>query len=170
MDSNKELYAIGIANIGGSFASAIPTCGSFSRTSLNAKAGCKTKLSGLISTSVICLSLLLLNDIFFWIPISAIAGVVISAVVGLVNITDFKIAWDSNPGDFIVMTVTFVLTVMVETSIGLFAGIFCEIVRRGYVVRNNFSLKERHNHSINDYVDSNNNEQTKSLMLADDEP
>jgi hypothetical protein len=58
---------------------------------------------------------------------------------------------------------------VVETSIGLFAGIFCEIARR-YVICNFSLLKGRHNHSIKDYVDSNSYEQTKSLMLTDDEP
>jgi MFS superfamily sulfate permease-like transporter len=115
--------AIGLGNIAGAFTSSIPTSGSFSRTSLNAKAGCISKLSGLTSTLVICFSLLFLNNIFYWVPQCAAAAVVTSAVAGLVNISDFKVAWNSNFRDFVVMVVTFSLTLMIETSVGLFVGI-----------------------------------------------
>jgi len=44
--ANRELIALGLANFVGSFFSAYPVTGSFSRTAVNANAGAKTPLSG----------------------------------------------------------------------------------------------------------------------------
>jgi SulP family sulfate permease len=47
--ANRELIALGLANFVGSFFSAYPVTGSFSRTAVNANAGAKTPLSGTTS-------------------------------------------------------------------------------------------------------------------------
>ena len=49
IDANQELIAIGIANIAGSFVSAYPVTGSFSRTAVNSQSGVRTPAGGIFT-------------------------------------------------------------------------------------------------------------------------
>jgi MFS superfamily sulfate permease-like transporter len=58
----------------------------------------------------------------------ATAAVVISAVIGLICISDFLKAWSSGVGEFVVMLITFFCTILIETSIGIASGIIAHII------------------------------------------
>jgi MFS superfamily sulfate permease-like transporter len=47
IDPNQEFVAIGVANVFGSFFSAYPATGSFSRTAIKARAGVRTPIAGM---------------------------------------------------------------------------------------------------------------------------
>ena len=53
----QELLAIGFANIAGSFFSAYPVTGSFSRTAVNFMSGVKTPLAGLFTAGIVMLGI-----------------------------------------------------------------------------------------------------------------
>jgi sulfate transporter 4 len=68
LDSNSELFGLGVANILGSLFSAYPATGSFSRSAVNNESEAKTGLSGLITGIIIGCSLLFLTPMFKYIP------------------------------------------------------------------------------------------------------
>ncbi|KAG9145330.1 hypothetical protein Leryth_008266 [Lithospermum erythrorhizon] len=68
LDSNQELFGLGVANIAGSFFSAYPSTGSFSRSAVNHEGGAKTGLSGIIMGIIMTCSLLFLTPLFEFIP------------------------------------------------------------------------------------------------------
>ena len=49
IDANQELIAIGLANVAGSFVSAYPVTGSFSRTAVNSQSGVRTPAGGVFT-------------------------------------------------------------------------------------------------------------------------
>ncbi|HMP30776.1 MAG TPA: SulP family inorganic anion transporter, partial [Saprospiraceae bacterium] len=53
LSANKELIALGLANIGGSLFKSFPVTGGFSRTAVNDQAGAKTGLASIISAVLI---------------------------------------------------------------------------------------------------------------------
>ena len=53
LNSNQELIALGVANISAGISSAFPVTGSLSRTVVNADAGAKTPLAGVLSSLLI---------------------------------------------------------------------------------------------------------------------
>ncbi|CAN6195313.1 unnamed protein product [Urochloa humidicola] len=98
LDSNKELFGLGIANICGSLFSAYPATGSFSRSAVNHESGAKTGLSGIIMGIIIGGALMFLTPLFTDIPQCALAAIVISAVTGLVGFSlAFVIHESANP-------------------------------------------------------------------------
>ncbi|KAL8093337.1 hypothetical protein AgCh_035279 [Apium graveolens] len=98
LDSNQELFGLGVANIFGSMFSAYPTTGSFSRSAVNHESGAKTGLSGILMGIIMCCALLFMTPIFEYIPQCALAAIVISAVVGLVGFSlAFVIHESANP-------------------------------------------------------------------------
>ncbi|XP_043814269.1 sulfate transporter 4.1, chloroplastic isoform X2 [Manihot esculenta] len=98
LDSSQELFGLGLANILGSFFSAYPATGSFSRSAVNNESGAKTGLSGIVTGILMGCALLFLTPLFEYIPQCSLAAIVISAVMGLVGVSlAFVIHESANP-------------------------------------------------------------------------
>ncbi|KAL5711092.1 Sulfate transporter 4.1 [Ranunculus cassubicifolius] len=123
LDSNQELFGLGVANICGSFFSTYPTTGSFSRSAVNHESGAKTGLSGLIMGIIMGCALLFLTDLFREIPQCALAAIVISAVMGLVDYDEAIFLWKVNKKDFLLWTITFATTLLLGIEIGVLVGV-----------------------------------------------
>ncbi|XP_051186420.1 sulfate transporter 4.1, chloroplastic [Lolium perenne] len=123
LDSNKELFGLGIANICGSFFSSYPATGSFSRSAVNHESGAKTGLSGIIMGIIICGALLFMTPLFTDIPQCALAAIVISAVTGLVDYDEAIFLWGIDKKDFFLWAMTFITTLVFGIEIGVLVGV-----------------------------------------------
>ncbi|KAL3338190.1 hypothetical protein AABB24_030371 [Solanum stoloniferum] len=123
LDSNQELFGLGVANICGSFFSIYPTTGSFSRSAVNHESGAKTGLSGLVMGIIMGCALLFLTPVFEYIPQCALAAIVISAVIGLVDYDEAKFLWRVDKKDFLLWTITCTTTLLLGIEIGVLVGV-----------------------------------------------
>ncbi|XP_010453433.1 PREDICTED: sulfate transporter 4.1, chloroplastic-like [Camelina sativa] len=123
LDSNSELFGLGVANILGSLFSAYPSTGSFSRSAVNNESEAKTGLSGLITGIIIGCSLLFLTPMFKYIPQCALAAIVISAVSGLVDYDEAIFLWRVDKRDFTLWTITSTTTLFFGIEIGVLVGV-----------------------------------------------
>ncbi|XP_048421369.1 probable sulfate transporter 4.2 isoform X1 [Pyrus x bretschneideri] len=123
LDSNQELFGLGVANIFGSFFSAYPTTGSFSRSAVNHESGAKTGLSGLVMGIVMACALLFMTPLFEYIPQCALAAIVISAVIGLVDYDEAIFLWGVDKKDFLLWTITATTTLFLGIEIGVLIGV-----------------------------------------------
>lgn len=80
-DSNRELFAQGLANISSSAIGGLPGAGTMGATMVNLSSGAKTRVSGIIEGVMILVAALALSSFIAWLPIATLAGVLI--VVGL---------------------------------------------------------------------------------------
>lgn len=85
IDPSQELVAIGVTNVLGPFLGAYPATGSFSRTAIKSKAGVRTPFAGVITAVVVLLAIYALPAVFFFIPLSSLAAVIIHAVGDLIT-------------------------------------------------------------------------------------
>ena len=85
IEPSQELIAIGVTNLLGPFLGAYPATGSFSRTAIKSKAGVRTPLAGVITAIVVLLAIYALPAVFFYIPNSSLAAVIIHAVGDLIT-------------------------------------------------------------------------------------
>lgn len=85
IDPSQELVAVGFTNVIGPFLGAYPATGSFSRTAIKAKAGVRTPFAGIFTAVIVLLALYALTSVFFYIPKSSLAGLIIHAVLDLVT-------------------------------------------------------------------------------------
>jgi SulP family sulfate permease len=90
LDTNRELVAIGIANAGAGLFQGFPGGGGTSQTAVNAQAGAKTQLSGLVTALVVVLALTLLTPLFNLLPQATLGATVLVAAVGLVRLDKFR--------------------------------------------------------------------------------
>ncbi|KAK4228843.1 sulfate transporter family-domain-containing protein [Podospora fimiseda] len=85
INPSQELVAIGFTNVFGPFLGGYPATGSFSRTAIKAKAGVRTPLAGVFTAVIVLLALYALTSVFFYIPNSALAAIIIHAVGDLIT-------------------------------------------------------------------------------------
>jgi high affinity sulfate transporter 1 len=85
VDPNQELVALGAANVAAGFFQGFSVSSSSSRTPVAEAAGAKTQATGLVGALAIALMLLLFPNILRDLPDSALAAVVISAAIGLIE-------------------------------------------------------------------------------------
>jgi len=128
VDANRELVGLGMANIGGSFFQAFPTTGGFSRTAVNDQAGAKTPVASLISVALIGFTLLFLTPLFYYLPMAVLAGIIVVAVFGLINIGEMTHLWHTDKRDFIMLMVTFAATLFIGIKEGIAVGVVMSLV------------------------------------------
>ncbi|ERE69033.1 sodium-independent sulfate anion transporter [Cricetulus griseus] len=121
IDANQELLAIGLTNVLGSLVSSYPVTGSFGRTAVNAQTGVCTPAGGLVTGVLVLLSLNYLTSLFYYIPKSALAAVIIMAVAPLFDAKIFRTLWRVKRLDLLPLSVTFLLCFW-EVQYGILAG------------------------------------------------
>jgi sulfate permease, SulP family len=86
IDANRELLGLGAANLASAASSGMVVAGSLSKTAVNASAGARSQLSGLIVAALTTVTLLALTGLFENLPVATLAAIVVAAVIDLVDI------------------------------------------------------------------------------------
>ncbi|XP_059146486.1 sodium-independent sulfate anion transporter-like [Physella acuta] len=128
LDPSQELIAIGASNLLGSFCSAYAVTGSFARTALNSQSGVKTPMGGIWTGGLVILALCVLTPWFYYIPKSALAAVIIAAVLQMVEFHVVIQLWRANKKDFCLHLVTFASSLLVGIQYGILLGVGLSIV------------------------------------------
>ncbi|WP_291806469.1 solute carrier family 26 protein [Lutibacter sp.] len=121
--ANKELIAIGLGNIVGSFFQTYPATGGMSRTAVNNQVGAKTPMSAIIASLVIGFTLLFLTPVFYYLPKSIIAAIIIVAVYGLLDFKVPKQILKYSIRELIILNTTLLVTALVGIKEGIFVGV-----------------------------------------------
>lgn len=119
LDADQEFLAIGASNLASGVLQGFPVNGSQSRSFVQADAGGRSNLVGLICAALVLVTLLLLTGLFEQLPTAVLAGIVIVAGMGLFALDDFKALWRLRRSEFWLGTVT-VASVLV---LGMLGGI-----------------------------------------------
>lgn len=130
--ANRELVALGMANLVGALFRSFPVTGGFSRTAINAQAGARTTAAGLFAAALIALTLLLLTDLVYYLPNAALAGIVLVAVANLVDWREARALWNTDRRDFAMLAVTFVATLGLGIEAGILVGVLASITALVY--------------------------------------
>ena len=140
IDANSELVALGGANLAAGLSSGMVVSGSLSKTAVNASAGARSQVSGMLAAALTVVGLLFLTGLFEDLPEATLAAVVIAAVVQLVDIPALvdlyntfskrlgrQFGWVARP-DFIAAVAALLGVTIFETLPGLFIGIGASLV------------------------------------------
>nr|XP_034194082.1 sodium-independent sulfate anion transporter-like isoform X1 [Osmia lignaria] len=128
VDATQELITLGICNVLGSCASAMPVTGSFSRSAVNHASGVKTPMGGLYTGLLIILALSLLTPYFYFIPKASLSAVIICAVIYMIEYEVVKHIWKSSKKDLIPMFVTFIFCLIIGVEYGILLGVGTNLV------------------------------------------
>lgn len=89
----QELRGLGIANLFGAAFNCYTTTGSFSRSAVMDSSGAKSQLAGIVSGIVVMFVLLFLTPVFKNMPQNVQGAIVIAAVLGLFNYSEWFFLW-----------------------------------------------------------------------------
>ncbi|OAY25239.1 hypothetical protein MANES_17G078000v8 [Manihot esculenta] len=125
VDGNKEMMAIGLMNIIGSSTSCYVTTGAFSRSAVNHNAGAKTAVSNIIMSVTVMVTLLFLMPLFQYTPNVVLGAIIVTAVVGLIDIPTAYHIWKIDKYDFMVLLCAFfgVIFISVQEGLAIAVGI-----------------------------------------------
>ena len=135
VDQSQELIALGAANAATGLFQGFPLSSSSSRTPVAEAAGAKSQLTGLVGAGCLALVLLFATGLFASLPDAALAAVVISAVIGLIDIPGVRRLYAMRPAELIVFTASFagVLLAGVLWGIGIAVVLaILEFLRRAW--------------------------------------
>ena len=125
---NQELIALGLSNIIGSWFKAYPSTSSFSRSAINQESGATTGMASLVSVVIVLLTLLFLTPLFYHLPKTVLAAIIIVAVFGLVNIKEAIFLWNANNLDFWLLVITFFSTLLFGIEYGIMIGVGLSLI------------------------------------------
>jgi SulP family sulfate permease len=87
---NRELIALGAANVAGSFFQSFPAGGGTSQTAVNSRAGARTQMAEMVTVAVVVATLLFFSPFVSLLPKATLAAVVIVTTLPLLSVTDFR--------------------------------------------------------------------------------
>lgn len=125
---NQELIALGLSNVIGSLFQSYPTTGGFSRTAVNDQAGAASTLASFISAAIVGLTLLFLTPLFYYLPNTVLAAIIMVAVFGLIDIDYPKVLWKNRKDEFALLLFTFVITLTVGIKEGILYGVLLSLL------------------------------------------
>ncbi|WP_061518767.1 SulP family inorganic anion transporter, partial [Acinetobacter venetianus] len=123
LNSNQELIALGLANIAAGINSGFAVSGSLSRTVVNADAGAKTPMAGVLSSLFMIAVSLYFTGLFQNLPLTVLAATIFVSIWKLVIFTPFYETWKYSRADGLAMIATFLGVTCIDISTGLIIGI-----------------------------------------------
>lgn len=127
-NSNTELIAQGVANVVTPFFGGIPATGAIARTMTNINNGGRTPVAGIVHALMLLLVLLFFGPLVGMIPMACLAGVLIVVSYNMSEWRSIVALAKAPKSDFIVMAVTFVLTIIFDLTIAIEVGLLLAIM------------------------------------------
>ncbi|MGD0142980.1 MAG: SulP family inorganic anion transporter [Rhizomicrobium sp.] len=119
--SNMELVAQGIANIVSALFGGISVTGTIARTATNIRAGATSPLSGIMHSGFLLLFMLVAAPLAGFVPLSALAGVLIVVSWNMVERDEFRLLLRDWRNAAVLLT-TFGLTLVRDLTTGIVTG------------------------------------------------
>ena len=125
---NQELIALGLSNVVGALFQSYPTTGGFSRTAVNDQAGANSTLASFISAAIVGLTLLFLTPLFYYLPNTVLAAIIMVAVFGLIDFHYPRTLWKNRKDEFALLIFTFIITLTVGIKEGILFGVLLSLL------------------------------------------
>ncbi|MFQ6549089.1 SulP family inorganic anion transporter [Aestuariibius sp. 2305UL40-4] len=122
LDTDREALAVGAANVAAGFTGGYAAGVSLSRSALVFDTGARSPLATAVAGAIVVPVMLFGGPALSMLPATALAALVISAVFGLVKVTEIKAVWQHRKVEGGVIAVAFLATILLGVQWGLVAG------------------------------------------------
>lgn len=125
VNPNRELAALGLANLAAGVTGGFPVSASFGRSAANELAGARTQLAGVLAAVWMLGVLLVAAGLFAHLPLAALSATIFVAVIQLIDLSVLRLAWRYERGDAVIFiaTAATVLAVGVVDAVVLGVGL-----------------------------------------------
>ena len=132
VDANRELIAMGTANVGAGLTQGFPIDASVSRTTVAEGSGQRSQLAGLVNAVLVVVTVVALGGWFADLPKATLAAIVIAAVVPLLRTAEFRRLWRLDTVDFALAALCFVGVLVAGVLGGIVIAVFASLVALVY--------------------------------------
>ena len=133
---NRELVALGAANLAAGFFHAFPAGGGTSQTAVNASAGARSQMAELVTVAAVLATLLFLSPLISLLPLAALAAVVIVTTLPLINPADFRAILRIRRTEFIWALIASAGVVLLGTLSGILVAVAISVLTLFYQATN----------------------------------
>jgi sulfate permease, SulP family len=127
-EANRELIALGAANLAGSFFQSLPAGGGASQTAVNSQAGARTQVSALVTVAIVVATLLFLASLISLLPQATLAAIVVVTAVPLLSVGEFRSILAVRRTEFLWALATCAGVVLIGTLQGILVAIVISVL------------------------------------------
>ncbi len=128
IDGNQEFIGQGLSNIAGSFFSCYAGSGSFTRTGANYDAGARTPLAAIFAAIVVALTLLFIPGMTAYLPMPAMAGVLMVIAWNLVDMQHIRQIVRASREETVILVATLLATLFLALEFAIYLGVLVSLV------------------------------------------
>jgi SulP family sulfate permease len=122
-DPNSELVGLGIGNLVAPFFGGIAATGALARTATNIRSGARSPFAAVTHAVVVLIAMLLLAPLVAYVPMAALAGLLVFVAVNMSELHNFKgIVRVAPKSDVFVLWTCFLLTVFTDMVVAVSVG------------------------------------------------
>ena len=136
LDPNRELLAYAAMNLAGGAAGCCPINGSVSRSGIADSLGCRSQVMSVSAAVTMLVFLLFGTSFLLFLPVPVLTAIVISALIGILEIQLFRKLWKVSRNEWIVFMTAFLGVLIFGTLYGVIIGVvlsFWEVAIRAVV-------------------------------------
>lgn len=119
LNNDREMIAIGAANVGSGLLGGLTAGGSLSQTAVNDGAGAKSEVSSLVAAALILITVIALTPVFADLPEAVLAALIIHAVSQLMKVAEMRRFYRLVPREFWLGLLTLVGVITIDVLPGL---------------------------------------------------
>lgn len=123
LHTDRELVALGAANIGSAISGGFPVTGSLSRSAVNFAAGANTQLAGVVTALLLACALVLPTGWLALLPLPVLAATIIVAVLGMLEWNTLRTSWHYDRADALALLATAGGVLLLGVEAGVVLGL-----------------------------------------------
>ena len=127
IDTNKELFGLGAANVASAISGGFPVTGGLSRSVVNYDAGAVTQAASIYAAIGIAFASLYLTPALYFLPKATLAATIIVAVLSIVDLAIVRKTWTFSASDFRALMITILGTLLFGVEAGVLCGVLLSI-------------------------------------------
>jgi len=129
LNADRELIAQGLGNMVIPLFGGVPATAAIARTSVAIKAGCETRLTGILHAAILLLSMFVLGPVMSAIPLSALSGVLIVTAWRMNDWENIKFIFSHKfRGGMLKFAITMLATVVFDLTEAIIIGVALSII------------------------------------------
>ncbi len=128
VNANRELLAIGAANVAAAFAGGMPSGGGASQTAVAEKAGTRSQMAQWVNAAMVLLCLLFLSRVISYLPKAALGALVLVIAASMIKPANFRAILQVRRTEFIWALVTAAGVIVLGTLNGILIAVAISIL------------------------------------------
>ena len=134
-DPDRELLAVGFANLGAGLGGGYPVTGSLTSTVINIGTGGRTQLWAVFAAILCILTLIFLLPVFNNLPYSSLAAIVVVAMLGLSDLPSLFRSWTVHRYEFVYGMAAFIGVLVFDILPGVMIGVVLALFGLAHAIR-----------------------------------